>query len=136
MENFFKNGGTKFLIAILAVIAICFFLYIFFDNKSKADMTLVVEKRPIQARLLEVIENDGFFVNIQDTKTSEKFEGIFVSKLCPLSEKNRLGKVMDINKLVLYKVKDDIKTTSFEGIYEYLCTDKKDTPPAAAPAKN
>ena len=78
MNDFFKNGGTKYLIAALALIAIGFFLYIFFDNKSKADMTLVVERKTAQVRLLELkIDTEGFFVNIQDTQTNEKFEQIF-----------------------------------------------------------
>lgn len=130
MNDFFKNGGTKYLIGALSLIAICFFIYIFFDNKAKTNMTLVVERVPAQVRLLELkIDTDGFFANIQDVNTSEKFEQVFVSKLCPLSDKNQLGKVINISKIVLYKVKDDVKITTFEGLYEHLCTDKKDVTP-------
>lgn len=130
MNKFFKNGGTKYLIGALSLIAFGFFIYIFFDNKTKTNMTLVVERVPAQVRLLELkIDTDGFFVNIQDINTNEKFEQVFVSKLCPLSDKNQLGKVINIRKIVLYKIKDDVKTTNFEGLYEYLCTDKKDVTP-------
>ena len=116
MNDFFKNGGTKYLIGALSLIAIGLFFYIFFDNKAKSDMTLVVDKAPAQVRLLELkIETGGFFASIQDISTNEKFEQVFVSKLCPLSDKNQSGK--------------DIKTTTFEGLYEYLCTDKKDVIP-------
>ena len=130
MNDFFKNGGTKYLIGALSLIAICLFFYIFFDNKAKSDMTLVVGKAPAQVRLLELkIDTGVFFASIQDISTNEKFEQVFVSKLCPLSDKNQSGKVINISKIVLYKVKDDIKTTTFEGLYEYLCTDKKDVVP-------
>lgn len=130
MNDFFKNGSIKILIGVLTLVAICFFFYIFFDNKQKADMTLVVERRAVQVRLLEIKnQQNGFFANIQDTSTHEKFEDVFISKICPLADKNRLGKVMDINKLVLFKVQEDLKTTSFDGLYEHLCTDKKDTKP-------
>lgn len=130
MNDFLKNGGTKIIILVLALISLLFFIYIFFDNKKVENMTLVVEKKSTKVRLLDLRnEKEGFFVDLQDIQTNENFNAIFLSKLCPLSEKNQLGKVMEINKIVLYQVRNDLKTYTFEGLYDYLCTDKKDTTP-------
>ena len=129
------NLKPNFLIIALTAAASAL-KYLSIDNKKIEDMTFLVERKPIQAKLIDItLEKEGFFVNIQDTKTNEKFDGIFVSKLCPLYDKNNLGKLMDINLLITYKVKYDIKITSFEGIYDYVCTDKKNVTITPEPIK-
>jgi len=127
MDDFFRNTTSKIIIAILILLAVGIFSYNYIYEKKKSNQILVVERKAMKARLVELkMDKAQYLVKIQDTVTGEVYDDIFVSKICPVFEQNQLGKIMDIQKTVFYRVKDDLKEDGFEGLYDYICTTKKE----------
>lgn len=127
MDDDFKKILSKVIIAILVIIALGAYFYIYKDDNEKSNQTLIIDRRIIQVRLLELKSPPpNTTVKLVDTKTDEIFDDVFVSKACPLYTQNELGKIMEVQKLTVLHVQENLQVTNFEGIYEYLCSDKKD----------
>lgn len=127
MDKDFKEILSKIVIVLLFIVLIGAYFYIYRDNSEKSNQTLIVDRKTIQVRLLELkTPPPNVTVKIIDIKNDQVFDDVFVSKACPLYTKNETGRIMEINKLTILRVQENLQTTTFDGIYDYLCSDKKD----------
>ena len=49
------------------------------------------------------------------------------SKLCPVTNRVEPGKIMEVEKVLVLKPKTGEKYYTFDGIYDHLCTNKKNS---------
>lgn len=127
MKEYNKGLAIKFIIGILTLVCMVTLGLIYSDQKQKEEQTLIVEKKNIKVRLLEIKNPPpDVYVKLQDVDSNEIFDDVFVSKICPQYTENEPGKIMTVEKQLLYQPELDKKSYHFKGLYEYICANKKD----------
>lgn len=121
-----KNLIGRSAIGILSVVCILFFYLIYSDEQDKNSQFIIIDKKIVTVKLLEIKKmSSQTLVKVQEVQTQEIFDDIFVSKLCPVTTKVEPGKIMEVEKNLVLKPKTNEKYYTFNGIYDYLCTNKK-----------
>lgn len=126
MDEDTKILTVRITIGILLILCFSFFYLIYSDEQEKNSQSIIVDKRIVTIKLLEIKNGSSqTLVKVQEVQTQEVFDDVFVSKLCPVSNKIEPGKIMEVEKILVLKPKTMEKYYIFDGIYDYLCTNKK-----------
>ena len=127
------NEDTKNLVgrsAIGILLMVCLFVsyLIYSDEQEKNAQSVVIDKRIVNIKLLEIKKSSSqTLVKVQEVQTQDVFDDVFVSKLCPVTNRVEPGKIMEVEKVLVLKPKTGEKYYTFDGIYDHLCTNKKNS---------
>lgn len=126
MDEDTKTLIIRSTIGILLILCVSFFYLIYSDEQEKNSQSIIIDKRIVTVKLLEIKrESSQTLAKVQDMQTQEVFDDVFISKQCPVNNNVELGKIMEVGKVLVLKPKTMEKSYTFDGIYDYLCTNKK-----------
>lgn len=130
LRNFKENADSEkylvwFLIGIMGLIAIYTFSSSYFYQQQLKETTLVMEKQVGEFKILHYQGPSPFKVDMIDMATEENLKDIMISVDCPKYQKNAIGLIVPMYKVLNLKTSTGEKFFTYEGAYDQLCTNKQ-----------
>lgn len=114
------------VVVIMTLIALITFGYTYYDGKQREKESIGLERTPGVYKVTSIKPPPNMTVDLQDNTTGATFKNVFVSQMCPkYTEKAQLGMVVKADRVVNYRLTTMEKFTTFDKLYEPLCTNKR-----------
>jgi hypothetical protein len=94
-------------------------------DSEKNNMLIPIEKSAGNFKILKFSGPKPFVVDLVDLATDTTLHDVFITANCPQYQKNQIGMVLKMVKVVNVKASTGEKVYSFEEGYDTLCTNKK-----------
>lgn len=123
-EDLRKKLFYGFLI-IMSLFSIYAFTSSYFYKKQLEETTLVVERKLGQYKITHFYGPSPLTVDMIDTANNQELKNVFISADCPKYEKNPVGIVVPMYKILNMRATTGEKFYTYDGAYDILCTNKK-----------
>lgn len=125
IDDSLKNKFYWGFIVIMSIVAIFSFYKSYSYDSDKKTMLIPLEKKIGYYRVLSYSGPEPFIINMVDLSTNEMIKDVFISRNCPKYEKNSIGKIIKMNRLMNLKTSTGEKVYTYSEGYDALCTNKK-----------